>query len=86
MVSAHCNQQAISVSQCDDIDNALVACSFPAGVKGGDPEVSRFVKILESCRSLRRLGSCFEYVLRRIGSSRCLLGHEYRVGLRRRVL
>lgn len=55
---AHCNQQAISVSQCDDIDNALVACSFPAGVKGGDPEVSRFVKILESCRSLRRLGSC----------------------------
>ena len=55
---ALCNQQPIRVSKCQQIDNALLACSFPAGVKGGDPEVARFVRVLEQCRSLRRLGSC----------------------------
>lgn len=55
---ATCNGEPIHVGKCNDIGNALVACSFPAGVRGGDPEVTRFIKILESCRSLRRLGSC----------------------------
>ena len=55
---ARCNGQEIKASECVDIEQALVACSFPAGVKGGDPEVARFVRVLESCRSLRRLGSC----------------------------
>ncbi len=55
---AQCNGQEIKTSDCVDIEQALVACSFPAGVKGGDPEVLRFVRVLESCRSLRRLGSC----------------------------
>lgn len=55
---AKCNDQPIKVSDCSEIGDSLVACSFPAGVQGGDPEVARFVTVLERCRSLRRLGSC----------------------------
>lgn len=55
---ARCNDQPICVSDCQELSQALVACSFPAGVRGTDPEVTRFVRILEQCRSLRRLGSC----------------------------
>ena len=55
---AHLNGNPIHASDCDDLSNALVACSFPAGVKADSPEVTRFVKVLERCRSLRRLGSC----------------------------
>jgi myo-inositol-1(or 4)-monophosphatase len=55
---AHLNGNPIHVSDCDDLSNALVACSFSAGVKADSPEVARFAKVLEQCRSLRRLGSC----------------------------
>jgi myo-inositol-1(or 4)-monophosphatase len=55
---AACNEQPIRVSDCQQIGNSLLACSFRAGVKGDDPEVARFVRVLEQCRSLRRLGSC----------------------------
>ncbi len=55
---AHLNGRPIHASDCDDLSNALIACSFPAGVKADSPEVARFVKVLERCRSLRRLGSC----------------------------
>lgn len=55
---AKCNDQPLQVSSCSDISDSLIACSFPAGVKSTDPEVERFVRVLEQCRSLRRLGSC----------------------------
>lgn len=55
---AFCNGAAIHVSRCADLSDGLVACSFPAGVKADDVEVAKFVKVLERCRSLRRLGSC----------------------------
>ncbi len=55
---ARCNGKAIQASGCKEISDSLVACSFPAGVKATDPEVARFLKVLEECRSLRRLGSC----------------------------
>lgn len=55
---AHCNGHEIRASGCTELDSALLACSFPAGVRGGDIEVTRFVRILEQCRSIRRLGSC----------------------------
>ena len=55
---AHCNGQPIQTSDCHNIDRGLIACSFPAGVQGTDPEVTRFIRVLERCRSLRRLGSC----------------------------
>lgn len=55
---AHLNGKPIHVSDCEDLSDALVACSFSAGVKADSPEVVRFGKVLERCRSLRRLGSC----------------------------
>ncbi len=55
---AFCNGQPIRVSDCQTIGDALIACSFRAGIMGDDPEVTRFVRVLEKCRSLRRLGSC----------------------------
>lgn len=55
---AHLNGEPLRSSDCTDLSDALVACSFPAGVKADSPEVGRFVKVLERCRSLRRLGSC----------------------------
>lgn len=55
---AFCNGHPISASGQDDISDSLVACSFPAGIKADNPEVGRFVTVLEQCRSLRRLGSC----------------------------
>ena len=55
---AHVNQRPMKTSSCTDLSQGLVACSFPAGVKADAPEVGRFVRVLEKCRSLRRLGSC----------------------------
>jgi myo-inositol-1(or 4)-monophosphatase len=55
---AQCDGQPIHPSDCQDVEQALVACSFPAGVQRTHPEVGRFVNVLEACRSLRRLGSC----------------------------
>lgn len=52
------NNRPIRASGCEQIGESLLACSFPAGVRGGDPEVARFIRVLERCRSLRRLGSC----------------------------
>ncbi len=48
----------MKASTCTELSQALVACSFPAGVRSDAPEVGRFVRVLEKCRSLRRLGSC----------------------------
>lgn len=55
---AQCNGQPVWASPCQELREALVACSFPAGVQVSDPEVARFLRVLEQCRSLRRLGSC----------------------------
>ncbi|MEM1068552.1 MAG: inositol monophosphatase family protein [Planctomycetota bacterium] len=55
---SRCNGELIKASGCEELRESLVACSFPAGVKGTDPEVARFARVLEQCRSLRRLGSC----------------------------
>ncbi len=55
---AFCDERKMTTSKCIDIGDALVACSFPAGISRTSPEIGRFVDVLESCRSLRRLGSC----------------------------
>ncbi|TWT95682.1 inositol monophosphatase family protein [Neorhodopirellula pilleata] len=57
-MGAKCNDRVIKASDCTDLDQGLIACSFRAGVTADSPEVGRFVRILERCRSLRRLGSC----------------------------
>jgi len=55
---ATCNGRPIRSSKCEDISDALIACSFPAGINRQSPEINRFVDVLEQCQSLRRLGSC----------------------------
>jgi len=55
---AHRNDRPMETSGCTELSQALVACSFPAGVTADAPEVGRFIKVLEKCRSIRRLGSC----------------------------
>ncbi len=55
---ARCNGRTMRSSRCSDLSEALVACSFPAGIHRTSPEIGRFVDVLEFCRSLRRLGSC----------------------------
>jgi myo-inositol-1(or 4)-monophosphatase len=55
---AFCNGRPMATSKCLSIDDALIACSFPAGIDRTSPEIERFVDVLERCRSLRRLGSC----------------------------
>jgi len=55
---AFVNGRQMKTSDCNDLGRSLIACSFKAGVQADSPEVGRFVRVLERCRSLRRLGSC----------------------------
>jgi myo-inositol-1(or 4)-monophosphatase len=55
---AHVNQRRMRASRCEQLSAALIACSFRAGVTRDAPEVSQFVRVLERCQSVRRLGSC----------------------------
>lgn len=55
---AMCNGRPIAPSGCQQLDEALLACSFPAGIRRQDAEIGRFVDVLECCRAVRRLGSC----------------------------
>lgn len=52
------NGQPIRASGCEQLGEALIACSFRSGIARDSPEVTRFVNVLEKCRSMRRLGSC----------------------------
>ncbi len=47
----------IRASGCQRMDQAMVCCSFPPGVKRDMPDVHYFLNVLESTQSLRRLGS-----------------------------
>lgn len=55
---AHVNGRVMKSSDCTDLSQGLICCSFKAGVTAESPEVGRFVRVLERSRSLRRLGSC----------------------------
>lgn len=47
----------ISVSTCDQIEEALIAASFSAGTRSDSIEVRRFTEVLGQCQAIRRLGS-----------------------------
>jgi myo-inositol-1(or 4)-monophosphatase len=51
------NGNPIKRSDCRQLEYAMVAASFPAGVHRDDPEVGQFLCVLENCQSVRRLGS-----------------------------
>ncbi|HUY87115.1 MAG TPA: inositol monophosphatase family protein [Pirellulales bacterium] len=54
---AHLNGQALRVSQVAELSQALVAASFPAKVRRGDPEIEDFLAVMLECQALRRMGS-----------------------------
>lgn len=54
---ASLNGQPIRVSECQKLDEAMVAASFPPNVTKDSPEVQQFLEILVRSQSVRRLGS-----------------------------
>ncbi len=51
------NGERISNSGCEDLESALIACSFASSVHRDAPEIRQFVEILVRCQAIRRLGS-----------------------------
>ena len=51
------NGKPIRTSGCEQLEQAMVCCSFRPGVSRSDPEVNQFLNVLEQSQSLRRLGS-----------------------------
>jgi myo-inositol-1(or 4)-monophosphatase len=51
------NGKPIQSSDCTAVRDALLVFSLPAGVKSDDPQVLRFIRVVEQAASLRRLGS-----------------------------
>lgn len=51
------NGTSIRTSDCQLLENALVAASFSPSVRRGSIEIDRFVAVLEAAQSVRRLGS-----------------------------
>lgn len=47
----------IKSSECIELNYAMLAASFPAGVQRDDPEVEQFLRVLVESQSVRRLGS-----------------------------
>ena len=54
---AFLNEQTIHVSKTSRMCEALLAASFPAEVDRNSVEVTRFLKMLDASRSIRRLGA-----------------------------
>jgi myo-inositol-1(or 4)-monophosphatase len=54
---ARLNDRAIRSSGCLDIEQALVAASFPPNVQRDSIEVQQFIEVLVEAQSIRRLGS-----------------------------
>jgi len=51
------NGKPIRTSDCTAVNDALLVFSLSAGVKSDDPQVRRFIRVVERASSLRRLGS-----------------------------
>jgi myo-inositol-1(or 4)-monophosphatase len=52
-----CGDQPIQVSDCEQLEQALVAFSFSSNVRRDAPEVAQFLSVLEQAQAVRRLGS-----------------------------
>lgn len=50
--------RGLRTSNCPALANALLACSFPAGVQKHDAPVVQFCDVIGRARAVRRLGSC----------------------------
>lgn len=54
---AFLNGRRIAVSDCEALDQALVAASLPPIVYRGSEELEKFLEVLINCQALRRFGS-----------------------------
>ena len=54
---AHLNGRALQASNIRQLSAALVACSFPAQVQPGAPEIAVFLEVLYRAQAIRRMGS-----------------------------
>ncbi len=51
------NGSPIRCGQCTQVEQALIAASLPVDVPRGSAEVARFIEVMHSAQSIRRLGS-----------------------------
>ncbi|TWT29519.1 inositol monophosphatase family protein [Blastopirellula retiformator] len=51
------NGEKLQVSDVTDLEAALVAASFAAGIQRDSPEIEQFIEVLVRCQAMRRLGS-----------------------------
>jgi myo-inositol-1(or 4)-monophosphatase len=54
---AFLNGRPIRASRVASLRDALTVASFPSGIRRGDPEIERFIRVLLASQSLRRTGS-----------------------------
>lgn len=54
---ANLNGKPVRVSGCQQLQDAMIAASFPANVERDAPEIQAFIEVLLAAQSLRRLGS-----------------------------
>jgi len=54
---AYLNGELLQSSECESLDQSLVAASFPPDVPRGALEIAQFVEMLHQTQALRRLGS-----------------------------
>jgi myo-inositol-1(or 4)-monophosphatase len=54
---AFLNGRRLHVSQIAQLSQAVVAMSFPAGIKRGDPELNEFMNVVVRAQTMRRTGS-----------------------------
>jgi myo-inositol-1(or 4)-monophosphatase len=54
---AFVNGEAIGVSACQTLDQAMIAASLPPHVPRDSVEIARLVEVIHACQALRRLGS-----------------------------
>ena len=54
---ARLNGRPISVSGTSELSEALIAVSFAAHVRRGDPEISEFIEVMHQAQGTRRMGS-----------------------------
>jgi myo-inositol-1(or 4)-monophosphatase len=51
------NGARVRTSQCERVEQALIAASLPTDIPRGSPEINRFIEVMHQSQSIRRLGS-----------------------------
>ena len=57
-VGAWLNDIRLKPSECTAVEKAMMVASFSAGVARDSPECERFLRMIDSSQTIRRLGSC----------------------------